>query len=469
MNAREAGRDLWRTAVVGCLFPIHERFKRHDTVARRQELERTQWWRPEDIEALRVERLRAFLTRVGKRVPYYRELFHSLGFRPEAVSAVSDLVRLPLLDKATIRSAGDALAAPGARRLRAFNTGGSTGEPLVFQLSPERVSHDVAAKWRATRWWGVDIGDPEIVLWGSPVELGAQDRLKGWRDRLLRSRLLPAFAMSEANMDSFLATIRRTRPRMLFGYPSALALLAARALQRGLELTALGIRVAFVTGEKLYEEQRALIGQAFGCAVANGYGGRDAGFIAHECPIGGLHVSAEDIIVESLDSMARPTRPGEPGELTVTHLATADFPFIRYRTGDVGVLDESRCACGRGLPLLREIQGRDTDFVVASDGTVMHGLALIYAVRDQMGVHRFRIVQESRSYTRVEVVPDARWGEAVARRIRTGLQQRLGETVDVDVVAVTDIPPERSGKYRYVVSRVSPSHRVAQPLHGGHC
>ena len=59
-------------------------------------------------------------------------------------------------------------------------------------------------------------------------------------------------------------------------------------------------------------------------------------------------------------------------EIVVTHLATGDFPFIRYRTGDVGVLSDRDCACGRGLPVLGEIQGRTTDFVVARDGTVMH-------------------------------------------------------------------------------------------------
>lgn len=456
MNARDAGRDLWRAAVASSLFPLHERLKGHDTVARRRELERTQWLGRQEIEALRVARLRAFLARVDERVPYYRDLFHALGFRSEAVTSVADLARLPLLDKPTIRSLGDALKASDARRLRPFNTGGSTGEPLVFQLSPERVSHDVAAKWRATRWWGVDIGDPEIVLWGSPLELGSQDRLKGLRDRLLRSRLLPAFAMSEANMDAFLDTVRRTRPRMLFGYPSALALLAGRARQRGLQMDALAIRVAFVTGERLYDEQRALIGEVFGCAVANGYGGRDAGFIAHECPAGGMHLCAEDIIVETVDAEARPTAPGEPGELVVTHLATADFPFIRYRTGDVGVLEDRACPCGRGLPLLGEVQGRDTDFVVAADGTAMHGLALIYAVREQPGVQRFRIVQESLRRTLVEVVPDARWSDEVSESIREGMRRRLGATVDVQVVPVEDIAPERSGKYRYVVSQVAP-------------
>ena len=67
----------------------------------------------------------------------------------------------------------------------------------------------------------------------------------------------------------------------------------------------LGIRVAFVTSERLYDEQRQQIGKTFGCRVANGYGGRDAGFIAHECPPGGMHITAEDIIVEIVDAAGR--------------------------------------------------------------------------------------------------------------------------------------------------------------------
>ena len=74
----------------------------------------------------------------------------------------------------------------------------------------------------------------------------------------------------------------------------------------------------------------------------------------------------------------------------MTHTATADFPFVRYRTGDMAVMDDRRCACGRGLPMLRELQGRTTDFVIAADGTVLHGLSLIYIVRDLPGIHAFR-------------------------------------------------------------------------------
>ena len=190
----------------------------------------------------------------------------------------------------------------------------------------------------------------------------------------------------------------------------------------------------------------------FGCAVANGYGAREAGFIAHECPQGGMHLSAEDVIVETVDGEGRAVPAGEPGEIVVTHLATRDFPFIRYRTGDVGVLDDGPCSCGRGLPLLREIQGRTTDFVVAADGTRVHGLALIYVLREETAIRAFRIEQESRRHTRVKLVADAETGDGLEERIRSGFRQRLGEDVEVSIERVAEIPPERSGKYRYVIS-----------------
>lgn len=438
------------------LFPLHERLKGHQSVWLRKQLEASQWWPADRLEAWRIQRLRGFLLRVGARVPYYRELFARVGFDPAQITSITDLTRLPLLGKAEIRAAGDALKSEDHGPLTRYNTGGSSGEPLIFYMGKGRKSHDVAAKWRATRWWGVDIGDRELVVWGSPVELGAQDRIRQLRDRLMRSHLLPAFEMSSANLDRFVQTIRDIRPAMLFGYPSSLSLIAAHAERRGVVMNDLGIRVAFVTSERLYDEQRQIISRIFGCPVADGYGARDAGFIAHECPHGSLHISAEDLIVETVDVEGRLTAPGEAGEIVVTHMATADFPFVRYRTGDVGVITDESCACGRSLPVLREVQGRTTDFVIARDGTIMHGLALIYTVRDLPGVEAFRIVQESLDRTEVQLVTSAAFSAASETRIVADFRARLGEGVEIAVRKVDRILPERSGKYRYVISRVSP-------------
>ncbi len=440
--------------ISGAVFPLHERLKGHHSVEWRKRLEVSQWLSPAEIERLQLDGLQRLLTQAYEQTGYYRRVMDDLGMRPQDVSGLTDLQRLPYLNKPLIREHQDDLKARDAGPLKRFNTGGSTGQPLIFFVGKERISHDVAAKWRATRWWGVDIGDPELVVWGSPVELGAQDHLRDLRDRLLRSRLMPAFEMSPAKLDRYVAQIVAFRPVMVFGYPSSMALIARHAERLGTDLGSLGVKVAFVTSERLYDEQRDDIERVFGCPTANGYGGRDAGFIAHQCPEGGMHLSAEDIIVEIIDAGGRVLPPGEAGEVVVTHLATGEFPFIRYRTGDVAVMDTGRCPCGRGLPMLKEIQGRTTDFIVARDGTIMHGLALIYVVRDLPGIESFKIVQESLEFTRVLIVPGENYQRGNDQTIVTGFRQRLGAEVEIRIDHVARIEPERSGKYRYVTSQV---------------
>jgi phenylacetate-CoA ligase len=438
------------------LFPLHERLKGHTSTSMRQELERTQWLSPEELVQLQVARLRKFLGAVGKHVPFYREAFRQAAFDPSRIDSLTDLQRLPFLDKVTIRANTETLKSEQAGRLVKYNTGGSSGEPLVFYMGMERISHDVAAKWRATRWWGVDIGDPEVVLWGSPVELGKQDRIKTLRDRLFRSHLLPAFQMSHLEMDRYLDDILRIQPRMLFGYASALALLASHAERTGRDLRRCGAKVAFATGETLYPEQRAVIERVFGAPVANGYGSRDGGFIAHQCPHGSLHISAEHIVVELVDEAGQPVKAGEQGEIVTTHMATSDFPFVRYRTGDMAVMATEPCSCGRGLPVLREVYGRSTDFVLTKAGNAMHALALIYEVRDKPGVKAFKLTQEVDYSLDLQLVAGAGLTAAVEQSIRLGILKRMGDCTDLRIRRVAEIPPEKSGKYRYVVSKVPP-------------
>lgn len=455
---------LYTRFVSGVLFPLHERLKAHSTLSVRRELERTQWLSRADLSDYQNARLRRFVDNVYLHVPYYRALFRELGISPASIVTTDDLPRLPLLDKAAIRANVDLLKAQGTRSLARFNTGGSTGEPLVFYIGTERVSHDVAAKWRATRWWGVDIGDREVVVWGSPIELGAQDRVRKIRDRLLRTRLIPAFAMSASNLSRFIEEIQAFRPAMLFGYPSALALIAKHANDCGKRMDRIGIRVAFVTSETLYPHQRETIEDTFGCPVANGYGGRDAGFIAHQCPMGQLHITDEDIVVEIVDQQGRRVKVGQPGEIVITHLATPEFPFIRYKTGDIGVLSSEPCRCGRSLSVLQSIEGRVTDFVVANDGTVLHALSLIYILRDLPEINAFKIVQESRELTRVLLVAPEGVSISLQRTVIGEFRSRLGSNVEILLQFVDEIPAERSGKFRYVVSRIATGDTVGSGL-----
>lgn len=451
------GRDAYGAFVAGVLFPIQERLKGHDTGRRLRDLERSQWWDGAALATFQMERLRRFLDAIGREVPRYRDLYRRIGFQPTSIRGVADLAQLPLLTKADIRAEKSAFVREGATRLATNSTGGSTGEPLQFFVGPDRVTSDVAHRRRAMRWWDVDLGDPEVVLWGSPIELTRQDTFRSLRDTLFRSTFLSAVGLEPARMDGYLDAIVRARPRQIFSHASALCEVAGHAERRGRSLRDLGIRVIFVTSEELYPFQREQLERVFGCPVANNYGARDAGFVAHDCPRGGMHVSAEDIVLEILDERGAPLPPGSAGEIVVTHLESRDFPFVRYRTGDIGVLDDAPCGCGRGLPLLKGLQGRADDLLLTLDGARIPGQMVVHLVRSRPEVQAFKIVQETQEVIRILLVATEDPTAEAKGEITRGVQLLLGAATRVEFERVTAIPREASGKYRTVVSRLGRS------------
>lgn len=447
-------RDAYTLLIARPVFRLQERLKGHATTRRLRELERSQWWDASALARFRIDRLRRFLEQAGARVPHYRQLFQSRGFRPESVRSLEDLALLPILTKSDIRANRDSFVADGATQLIPNQTGGSTGEPLQFFVGLDRVTSDVASRCRTMRWWGMEVGDVEVVLWASPIEVTRQDRMRNARDRILRSTLLAADKMSPAAMDQYLDTIRRVRPVQIFSHGSALAELARHAEERGRDVSRLGIHVAFLTAEQLYDHQRERIERVFGCRVANGYGARDSGFVAHECPEGAMHLNAEDVIVEVVDDQGVPLPPGRAGVIVVTNLSSGDFPFLRYRTGDVAVLDDAPCRCGRSLPLIREIHGRADDLLLALDGSRVPGQAVVHVIRSLPSIKAFRVVQEAPDRIHILFVPAGEFPAGVSDAIVKGVKARLGSGMNVELVAVDDIPLEASGKYRTVVNKI---------------
>lgn len=436
------------------LFPLHERLKGHSTVAILQEMVLDERRAPTDLDKMQLQRLSRFLKHSFTTVPYYRELLKQLGLGLSDVQATADLEKLPFLDKNIIREKLEYLKSSEAVTVQKFSTGGSTGTPLTFYLGSTRVSSDVAARCRAEGWWGVRLGDREFVIWGSPLELTKQDRWRGVRDRLFRTKLLSAFEMSPAVMDAYIDDMQRHGCRRVFGYPSSIALLCEHARKRGRDLRSLGVRAVFVTAEFLWDHWRQSISETFGCPVANGYGGRDSGFIAHECPRGGMHISSDRMIVEIITDEGRRAQPGELGEIVVTHLDTPEMPFIRYRTGDMGALSDKLCACGRTLPLLERIEGRKSDFIVAPDGRVLHGLSLIYVVRAINGIEQFRITQKELDEFQIELVTGNAFKKESERLIQDEFSKRLRAPVNIRIQYCQTIPPHKNGKFRYVISEI---------------
>lgn len=444
------------------LFRLHELAKGHDTYKMLRDMEDADRLNAAELAELQRCRLRELTEYSFTHVPYVRNIMTEAGLTPADIRGPEDLRRLPLMRKSDVRENRAALRSDIARKLSSFTTGGSTGEPLIFDLAKRRVASRVACRQRTSRWWGMCVGDPELAIWGAPVELKRQDRIRNLRDYFLASRLLSAFELNEATISRYLDVLEQGGYRQVFGYPSALYLVCLQAQREGRNLRRLGIQVVFVTGEVLFPHQREVIVETLNCPVANGYGGRDSALIAHECPQGGMHVLADAVIVELLDAHGIPAPPGEPGEIVITDLYSHEAPFIRYATGDIAVMSERACRCGRALPVLESIEGRSNDSIVTPDGRVINSLALIYAVREIDGIDRFQIRQKSVDSFQVKVLRTREYPNDAEDRIRNAWARLLRTPVKVMFEYPAELPVERSGKFRYVVSDLPAEVPVSQ-------
>jgi phenylacetate-CoA ligase len=407
------------------------------------------------LEQLRAEKIQHFIKYCHAHVPYIKRRMKEAGVDPAQIQKPDDLAKLPIMTRADVQNHRESLRSDRAGRLASFSTSGSSGTPLVVDVSKPRIASHVACRQRVSRWWGMSVGDPEIALWGPPLVRTYRDPLRALRDRLFATRLLSAYEMTEATMSGYLDILESGHWRQIFGYPSAVYLLCLHARNQGRSLRRAGIKVAFVTGEVLFTHQRELITETLCCPVANGYGGRDSGFIAHECPQGGMHIMADSVIVEIVDSLGRPMPPGEAGEIVVTDLYSQEAPFLRYATGDIGAYSTRLCTCGRALPLLERLEGRAIDFIMAPDGRVIPGLALNPVLWKVEGIEQIRICQKATDDFHLQIVRSGRFRDACEDQIRKGFAEVLRCPLHMTFEYLPDLPKERSGKFRFIISEVS--------------
>ena len=437
------------------VYRLQEQLLRRPTFSYLRELEHSQWLPREELERLQLQKLQRLLGVAIQHCPWHAERIRASGLDLSCPLKLADFQKLPTMDKAEAAANRDQLiwrdAPGGAFR---YNTGGSSGNPLIFYYGRQRQASDAAGRMRARRWWGVEPGEREVYLWGAPVELNKTDRFKTLRDRLVNQLVLNAFNMSPMQMDAYAQAIQSWQPRCIYGYASSVALLAAHARERNVHFRLPKLRVVCTTGEPLFPHQRSLIQEVFGVPVANEFGSRDIGFTAHETPHGQMLLIGESILLEVLDAQGHPVKPGEVGEAVMSGLCSEVQPFIRYRTGDMVRLSEESCRDGRGLHVISEVVGRSTDFLVKSDGTIMHALAGIYVLRSVEGVAEFKIIQHGLRELEVLVIRNTNWREDAVRKIETGLKERMGADVNIRIQLVDSIVPEASGKHRYVVSHV---------------
>lgn len=405
-------------------------------------------WRRYQTERLRVVILTAFTT-----VPYYQEAYKKIGLTEDRIGRfeLGDLSLLPLVSKQDIRPDPRRFLSSRAGRVHSYLTSGSTGTPLaVFMSSSTQRRWQALYEARCRNWAGVNRRMRRAMIGGRPVVPTASAREPFWRVNWAEGQLyLSAFHISPATTKLYLGALDDFGPDYLVGYASAWFILARFAQELGLRTKP--VKAVLTSSEKLEPNMRRTLESVFGGPVFDAYSGVEACCLASECEQHRLHLSPDAGIVEILDDFGKPVPAGQAGEIVATGLVNTDQPLIRYRTGDVAVLSEEPCPCGRSMPVLASLEGRVEDVVTGPDGreTVrFHGLYL-----GLQGVVEGQVVQESLNRIVVRVVPSKGFGEREAQEITNRVRARVGD-VSVQVVSVDRIERTAAGKFRAVVSHV---------------
>ena len=418
--------------------------------------ERTQSLPAGELEELRVRRLQRLLAHAYEHVPFYRARFEAAGVAPADIATLADLARLPILRRADLRGTDRASIAPPYPTIRK-QTSGTTGEPLVFGYEPDSEHWRRAVKYRGYAWAGYRPGDRALHFWGAPDPTPPSwvRRLKVALDRRVhRDTYMHCAVMSDAHLREVVRRIEREAPRVLVCYAQAGAELARYIHRNGLRTWS---TIPVICGaEQLLPRDRADLVAAFGPHVFDTYGCREVMMIAAECEAhDGMHVAAENLVVELVvheDGVERPAREGETGEVVLTDLHNFGMPFIRYANGDVATASPARpCTCGRTLPRIQDVQGRVSEHLCDASGAAVSGIAISFLVQD-LGetVQQFQAVQhKDRSVTISLVVADPVPAHTLDA-IRTH-GERLLAGIDVAVQIVPALPRNLAGKHQLVV------------------
>ncbi len=438
------------------LYPLQERILGRPTFRVLAELEVSQWFSADQLHALRARKLRALLERLVSRSSFYKNTLADLAADPRVDDPWDILRSLPLMDRSAMRQMAETLCDTRQQaRVRRMSTGGSTGEPLTFLVNPLREAYDKACRMRSHRWFNVQPGQREVYLWGVSIGHQHQDLWRTIRDIFLNDLLLSAFDLSANSVRRYVAKMNAYQPVCIFGYPSSLATLCELAVIEKIQPRLNRLKAVFVTGEVLDHQQRQSIQQFFNVPVADGYGGRDSGFCAHQCNHGAMHVMDEHIIMEIIGDNCQPVPDGQPGEIVITNLDNLATPFVRYRTGDMGQMSTVRCSCGRGLHTMSVVAGRRTDHLVAADGSLRHALSLIYHLRELKGVGQFQVCQRADRSLEIRIVPIDDRNTPSQQAVLNGVHACVGQVPEARVRFVSRINPQASGKFRHVISEAA--------------
>lgn len=420
-------------------------------------LQESQWWSREKLKEYQMQQLSKLLKHAYENVPYYRGIFDERGLKPEDIQDFADLKKLPYLTKDIIRNNFRELMAKNLPKLRFkyTTTSGSTGIPLWFYMERGKTAAiEKAFHQRMRDWIGYGPGDRCALLRGNVVKKFKRGKRDWWEynptDNLL---ILSSYHMTEENLFKYIEKLNRFQPRYIQAFPSAITLLAQFMKEHGIKPVS-SLKTILCGSENLYPSQRRLLEEVFDCRIFSWYGNTEMVVLAGECEKSSrYHIFTEYGVTEFIRSDGSPAGGEERGEIIGTGFNNYAMPFIRYRTGDLAIPTQERCSCGRNYPLIKNVEGRLQEFIMAKDNHLISlGDMQIFRIFDN--VKQFQFYQDKKGEVTFNIVKKRTYTEKDTEHIKSELFKRLDNNMKLETRFVDHIPRTKSGKYRFLIQKL---------------
>ena len=431
------------------VFPLGDRIFGTRIIRFLKELEGNQWWSPEEIRADQEKKLCGLVKHSYENVPYWKDLFDGLNLKPSDIKTKQDLEKLPILTKDDIRKNLHNMVAKNfpQKKLRENHSSGSTGEPLKYFDDKEHYSWRIASTFRFWKWAGFEFGKKWMR-----VQLWPHSKLsEKISDKLTRCIYVGTHKFDDEAIEKAILLLQKERPMIVRGYTSAIYLIAKAIKEK--KLGKFHVHSVITTSETLFPYYRELIEEQFDCKVFDTYGGEGM-VISGQCERGNYHTDDNNLIVEYVADDGSRAKAGELANIIVTDLRNFAMPFLRYKIQDLDKYSDKTCACGRGLSVMQSIEGRDSDIIRTVDGKYLMVQFFVVFFEYQEGVEQFQIIQRKLDEIEVKIVRNDKLTDADIEYIGRSIQEGGGENLKVNFNFVDDIPVEKSGKRRFVISEI---------------
>lgn len=427
-----------------------------------RQLEDTQWLAPPAIEAGQFHQLRLLAEHAVRHSPHFARRMAAAGLRPDDLSMPQRLRDVPLLGRrdlqAKVADVNCAEVPDDHAPVTEYRTSGSTGEPVVVKRTRINALFWAAATLREYFWHERDFSLRYSAIRAYLPRYGVSDDWGPPASLLFKTGRSQVINMG-ADVGQQARWLEEFDPHVLIVYPSLLDGILQYCRKHGTRLPSL--RFVRSVGETLADRLRTETRSLFSARVVDNYSSQEVGIIAVQCPDSALyHLVSESLIVEVLDTAGKPCAPGVVGRVVITDLHNFATPLVRYDIGDYAEVGPP-CSCGRGLPTLRRVVGRERNLILMPDGT-RHWPAVGFAgFRDVAPVIQYQFIQDARESIEVRLVTEAPLTGEQEEALRAIMLEALGFPFTLRFSYFPDRLPGSGGKFEEFVCRVGPGQPLA--------